>query len=147
MDSTTRIAIENAITLEREAYKLYSNMNRQTTLKNEQQMLTDLAIQELKHERLLKEILNCEDFDLAKKKIDSEHPITSRIIDEFDPNETIAYIDETFDFAIEQEKKALNIYLDLLEKSDSEELKKLFKFLIKEETTHKLILEKERANI
>jgi len=122
-------------------------MNRQTTLKNEKNLLTSLAVQELRHKRLLQEILNTENFSDAKKKVDSEHINKDDIITNFDLNETTAYVKDTFEIAIENETNDYTIYVELLKSTKSEELKKLFSFLAEEENNHKILLQKEYSRM
>jgi rubrerythrin len=46
-------------------------------------------------------------------------------------------------FAAKKEQSAVEMYSALAEKSKSDELKKLFEFLIEQEKNHKLMLESE----
>ena len=49
-----------------------------------------------------------------------------------------------YDFAIELETRAMNLYKKLLKEAEDEKTKALFKFLVKEETTHKKLLEEAK---
>ncbi|PIN68982.1 hypothetical protein COV93_07305, partial [Candidatus Woesearchaeota archaeon CG11_big_fil_rev_8_21_14_0_20_43_8] len=64
--------VGRAIKLEREAYDLYMELLGKSKTRNTQDLFSEFAKQELKHESLLKAFLQFEDFEKAKKRIKAE---------------------------------------------------------------------------
>lgn len=140
MNSSSRIIIEKAADREHEAYEFYTENNKRTEIGNLKSIFTKLAIEELKHERLLRDILTLEDFDKAIEKSNSEHPFQTSVIEDVDPHGNLEFIGDTLDVAIKMEQESFEIYDSQYKIEKSEDLKRLFLFLAKEEAKHKSLL-------
>lgn len=140
MNSSSRIIIEKAADREHDAYEFYNENNRKTDIGNLKSIFTKLAIEELKHERLLRDIIALEDIDKAIEKSISEHPLQASVIEDIDPRGNMQFIGDTLDIAIKMEQESFEIYDNQLKVEESEDLKRLFLFLAKEEAKHKSLL-------
>ena len=89
-----------------------------------------------------------EEADWTREKVDSlklkeveDLRISDYLVEE--PTGTEMTFQELLIFAAKKEQKAVELYSSLKERAGSDELKKLFDFLINQEKSHKLKLEKE----
>jgi len=139
--------VGRAIKLEREAYDLYMELLGKSKTRNTQDLFSEFAKQELKHESLLKAFLQFEDFEKAKKRIKAEFEGFCAIGDRIDPSEDTRSVLEGFELAIDQERKAQRLYKELLEDADDDQVIELFKALLKEEVEHELLLKGEHDKL
>ncbi len=129
-----------AIKREEDAIQGYGNMIEVAKIPGIGKLLQELQEEERKHKRLLQE--------LTEGKIESYTPtkvIDLKISDYLEEDTLDAEMDfqQLLIFAAKKEQSAINLYSKLAEESESEELKKLFEFLVEQEKSHKLKLETE----
>ena len=132
--------INFAIEREEEAYRAYGKMMKIAETPGLQKLLSELQAEEKEHKRLLQNI--------SKEKIESfkikevEDMKISDLLAEEKPSEDMNF-QGLLILAAKKEKKAIDLYTSLGRKARTEELKKLFDFLVQQEKTHKLRLEEE----
>lgn len=132
--------IEFAIKREEEAIQAYGNLMEMVETPGLKTLLAELQNEERNHKKLLQ--------DLTEEKVESlktEDVIDLKISDylvEEPPSEDMNFQDLLI-LAAKKEQKAVELYSSLAEKASEEELQKLFEFLVMQEKSHKLKLEKE----
>lgn len=132
--------IEFAISREEAAIEAYEDMSEKAETPGLRELLSELQNEERNHKKLLE--------DITEEQISSfktEEVIDLKISDfltEEPPSESMTFQDLLI-LAAKKEQQAVDLYTKLGEDSDSEELKKLFDFLITQEKNHKLKLETE----
>jgi rubrerythrin len=137
---TFRQVIEFAIQREEDAIKAYGNMLEMAETPGLKTLLTELQSEERNHKKLLQ--------DLTEEKIESlkmEDVIDLKISDflvEEPPGAGMSFQDLLI-LAAKKEQKAVDLYSSLAENASEEEIRKLFEFLVVQEKSHKLKLEKE----
>jgi len=115
-------------------------MSEKTKTPGLRELLLELQAEEKKHKKLLQNITTeqiasfkkCEVIDLKISDYLTEEPTT----------EDMTFQDLLI-FAAKKEQKAVDLYAQLGDRAESEELRKLFDFLVTQEKAHKLKLEKE----
>jgi len=138
LEALIRFAIEK----EKEAAEFYDSNSESETMSGKKQMLKEFAAEERKHQRMLEDYLSTG----VAQKLDEyrfEWITDIKRSDYVDPVEYrpgMAY-NELLLLAMKREEAALKLYNQLLEKSEDEAAKKLFKMLCQEEAKHKLALE------
>ncbi|MEW6260356.1 MAG: ferritin family protein [Thermodesulfobacteriota bacterium] len=135
--------VQYAIQKEREAAEFYETLSRMAVMEGVRDMLTEFAAEERKHERILKDVDCTNECKIATSQYHfrwiSDIKRSDLLLDiPFDPN--MGYRDVLI-VAMKREEKALALYNELLEKSQSEQAKNVFKLLCQEEAKHKLKLE------
>jgi len=132
--------IEYSISKEKEAVAFYEEVAQIAPSAREKEILEGFAKEEKKHQAMF------ENFGKNKEELQG-YKFTwipdikrSNYIVEMEYKEGMDYVD-LLRLAMKREEKALQLYNELLEKTDKEELKKLFKMLCQEEAGHKLKLE------
>jgi len=143
IEGNIRKAIDNAIELERATYKMFMKLFSKADRKNLQDLFSELAKQELKHEALLKSFLETNDFEESKQRIEDEFAGFLEIAERIDPTEDVKDVLEGFELAIKQEKNMQELYKKLYVNAEQGELRSLFNFLYEEETKHEKLLMKE----
>ena len=132
--------IEFAISREEAAIDAYGDMSEKTKTPGLRELLLELQEEEKNHKKLLE--------DISEEQIasfNSEEVIDLKISDfltEEPPSEDMTFQDLLI-LAAKKEQEAVELYSKLRDDSGNEELKKLFEFLITQEKSHKLKLEKE----
>ena len=132
--------IEYAVEKEKEAVEFYGEFSKKAPSVNERTILEGFAKEEAKHQAMF------ENFGKDKEKIAGydfkwiPDIKRSNYIVDIEYKEGMDYLD-LLRLAMKREEKALQMYNELLEKTDQEELKNLFKMLCQEEAGHKLKLE------
>ncbi len=131
-----------AIKTEQEAVKFYEDAAEEESMSGAKQMLKEMADEERKHERMLKEM---------KKKgvVDGVTNYKFKWIPDIKRSDFMVDIkyekgmayNEILLVAMKNEEKALKLYNDLLKQAEGEEAKKLFKIMCQEEAKHKLKFE------
>lgn len=132
--------IEYAIESEKEAVAFYGEVAQKAPAANQRKILEEFADEERKHQAMF------EDFGNNKEKLEG-YKFTwipdikrSNYVVDMKYEKGMDYLD-LLRLAMKREEKALQMYNELLEKTDDDELKKLFKMLCQEEAGHKLKLE------
>jgi len=131
--------IQFAVEKETEAADFYRRASQVAKFSGTKELFLDFAKQEEGHRKLL------EDLDMGKiaeAKIQSipDLKISDYLIDaELRPDSPYADI---LRIAMKREERSIKLYKDLNESSQEESLKKLFTFLVQEETKHKYRLER-----
>jgi rubrerythrin len=131
--------IQFAIKKEIEAFDFYSSASRVAKYSGAKELFLDLAKQEEGHRKLL-ENLNIEKIARARIEKIPDLKISDYMVDaELKPDLSYA---EMLRIAMKREERSVKLYEDLKGSNPDEDLKKLFTFLVQEESKHKLRLEK-----
>jgi rubrerythrin len=138
LEALIRFAIEK----EKEAADFYESNSESETMSGKKQMLKEFAAEERKHQRMLEDYLAT---GVAQKLDEYRFEWITDIkrsdyVDAVEYRPGMAY-NELLLLAMKREEAALKLYNQLLEKSEDEDAKKLFKMLCQEEAKHKLALE------
>lgn len=132
--------IKFAIQREEAAIKAYGTMRETAKTPGLKELLLELQNEEKNHKKLLQ--------DITEEQIESfpkEEVIDLKISDyltEEPPSEDMNFQDLLI-LAAKKEQNAVDLYTKLRQDAESNELKELFDFLIIQEKSHKLKLEKE----
>ena len=132
--------IQFAISREEAAIKAYGDMSESAKTPGLKELLLELQEEEKHHKKLLQEITP-DQIDSFKKKEVIDLKISDYLTEE-PPSEDMNFQDLLI-FAAKKEQDAVDLYTKLAGSSESPDLKQLFDFLIIQEKTHKLKLEKE----
>jgi len=132
--------INFAIKREEDAIQGYGSMIEVAKKPGIGKLLQELQDEERNHKKLLQE--------LTEGKMESYKPtkvIDLKISDFLEEDTLDAEMDfqQLLIFAAKKEKTAVELYSKLVEEVESEELRKLFEFLVEQEKSHKLKLETE----
>ena len=132
--------IEFAIQREEEAIKAYGDMMEMAETPGLKTLLAELQNEERNHKKLL--------HDLTEHKIESlkiEDVIDLKISDYLveEPPSAEMNFQDLLILAAKKEQQAVELYSSLAEKANEEEIKRMFEFLVMQEKSHKLKLEKE----
>jgi len=129
-----------AIEREKEAVEFYEEISRQEAFSGAKNTFEGFAKEERKHQAML------EDFTINKEKI-AEYKLewitdikrSDYLVDiEYEPG---MHYTDILRLAMKKEEKALKLYNDLAQKTDNEDVIKLFQILSQEEAKHKGFLE------
>ena len=137
---TVRDVLQFAIRGEIEAAKGYGEMARKTKTPGLRTMLLELESEEQSHKKLL------EDLDAGKvMPLPTGEIVDLRISDYLieGPLDEGSSLQDLLIFAAKKEAKAVELYTRLLGECPLPEQRRLFEFLIQQEKSHKLKLEKE----
>jgi len=132
--------IKFAISREEAAIDTYGDLSEKAKVPGLRELLLELQNEERNHKKLLE--------DITPEQISSfktEEVIDLKISDfltEEPPSEDMTFQDLLI-LAAKKEQQAVDLYTKLGEETESEEMKKLFDFLITQEKNHKLKLETE----
>ncbi|MEM4268394.1 MAG: ferritin family protein [Candidatus Woesearchaeota archaeon] len=135
MKQDLRIAISKAIERERDAYSLYTSLTKETNVYNLQILYRELAIQELKHEAMLKELLRTNNPKKAKQETAIKYP-EFEVGDKLHSTSSEEGIIEGLKFAIKREIESQIYYTELFKSTEDIEIQEFFHFLIEEEKEH-----------
>lgn len=132
--------IKFAISREEAAIETYGDMSEKAKTPGLRELLLELQGEEKNHKKLLE--------DISQEQITSfktEEVIDLKISDYLteEPSSEDMTFQDLLILAAKKEQEAVELYTKLGEGSGSEELKKLFDFLITQEKSHKLKLETE----
>ena len=131
--------IQFAIDKEIQAFNFYTQARQIAKYSGAKDLFSDLAKQEEGHRKLL-EKLNMEKITRARIQKIPDLKISDYMVDaELKPDLSYA---EMLRIAMKREERSVKLYGDLKGNNADEDLKKLFTFLIQEESKHKLRLEK-----
>ncbi len=138
--NSTEEIINYAIEKEKEAVQFYEEISRQESFSGARETFEGFAKEERKHQTML------EDFSTNKEKI-AEYKLewindikrSDYLVDiKYEPG---MHYTDILRLAMKREEKALKLYNDLAQKTDNEDVIKLFQILCQEEAKHKGFLE------
>lgn len=129
-----------AIKKEEEAIDSYGSMAGKAKSPGIRELLLELQGEEKNHKKLLENI-TAERIESLKIKEVTDLKISDYLVEE-PPSPEMGFQDLLI-LAAKKEQRAVELYSDLGNKAEGEELKKLFEFLVMQEKSHKLKLEKE----
>jgi rubrerythrin len=132
--------IKFAIEREEDAYEAYGEMIEMAETPGLKEMLTDLQSEEEKHKRLLQDISPSKFEDVETHKVIDLK--ISDFLSEEPPSSDMTFQDLLI-LAAKKEQQAVDLYSEMKAAAGTGEMSKLFDFLIEQEKTHKLKLEKE----
>jgi len=132
--------VKFAIEREEDAIQAYGSMIEIAETPGLKELLAELQNEERNHKKLLQE--------LSEEKVESlsvEDVIDLKISDYLveEPPSAEMNFQDLLILAAKKEQKAVDLYSSLAEKAKEDEIKKLFEFLVMQEKSHKLKLEKE----
>jgi rubrerythrin len=131
--------IQFAVKKEIEAFSFYTQASQIAKYSGAKELFLDLAKQEEGHRKLL-EKLNMEKIARARIEKIPDLKISDYMVDaELKPDLSYA---EMLRIAMKREERSVKLYEDLKGNNPDEDLKKVFTFLVQEESKHKLRLEK-----
>ena len=131
--------IQFAVKKEIEAFDFYTQASQIAKYSGAKELFLDLAKQEEGHRKLM-EKLNMEKIARARIENIPDLKISDYMVDtELKPDLSYA---EMLRIAMKREERSVKLYEDLKGNNPDGDLKKLFTFLIQEESKHKLRLEK-----
>jgi len=135
--------LDFAIQKEQEAADFYLKASQMESFSGSREMLVEFSNEEIKHRRILEELKTkgfaegVADYDFKWIK-DIKR---SDYMDEMTYSPGMGYRD-ILAIAIKREEKALKLYRELFDQSQSENAKQVFKILRQEEAKHKQVLER-----
>ncbi len=136
-------AVKLAIREEIKAYEIYIKLSKKVARPETRVMLLELAEQELKHRRLLEEVLLDDSYtEIGSRMYEQPARQTSpedaprKIIKKATPRDALL-------FALSEEVKAIEVYSGLAKYLVGTELENIFTRLSNEEQTHRTLLERE----
>jgi len=132
--------IKFAIQREEAAIKAYGDLSETAKTPGLKEMLLELQSEEKNHKKLLQDITEEQIASFPKEEV-IDLKISDYLTEE-PPSEDMNFQDLLI-FAAKKEQDAVELYTKLREDAESNELKELFDFLIIQEKSHKLKLEKE----
>lgn len=132
--------LDFAIKREEEAIEGYGKMREIAKTPGLEKLLAELQEEEKKHKDLLENV-NLEEIELLEIHEVTDLKISDYLVEEFLSAEMT--FQDLLIFAAKKEQKAVELYTKMGQRAGSEELKKLFDFLIEQEKAHKLKLEEE----
>ncbi|MDH4257210.1 MAG: ferritin family protein [Candidatus Aminicenantes bacterium] len=132
--------VKFAIEREEEAIKAYGSMIEISKTPGLKELLAELQNEERNHKKLLQELTE-EKAESLKVEDVMDLKISDYLVEE-PPSEEMNFQDLLI-LAAKKEQKAVDLYSSLVEKAKEEEIRKLFEFLVMQEKSHKLKLEKE----
>ena len=138
--SSFQDVIDFAIKREEEAIESYAGMIEKTRMPGLKELLADPRDAEKKHKKSLPNT-SSDKIPAPKIKDVTDLKISDYLVEE--PTSPDMNFQDLLIFAAKKEKKAADLYSQLSDRSDDPELKKLFDFLVQQEKSHKLKLEKE----
>jgi len=137
---TVHDVLQFAIQGEIEAAKGYGEMARKTKTPGLKTMLLELQSEEQNHKKLLEDLAAGKVVPLPTGEIEDLR-ISDYLIE--GPLDEGSSLQDLLIFAAKKEAKAVELYTRLLGECPLPEQKRLFEFLIQQEKSHKLKLEKE----
>jgi rubrerythrin len=132
--------LEFAIVQEQKAIDFYSELAKGARSKEMKEVFLEFAGEEMKHKRRLTKIREEGVFTMPKEKV-ADLKISDYVVSA-EPKPDMTY-EEALVIAMKREKSAFKLYMNLLERAPSEDLKNVFLSLAMEESKHKLRFELE----
>ncbi len=137
---TVRELLQFAIQSEVEAAKGYGDMALKTKTPGLRTMLLELQSEEQNHKKLLEGLAAGDVVPLPAGEIEDLR-ISDYLVEQ--PLDETSSLQDLLIFAAKKEAKAVALYTRLLGQCSLPQQKRLFEFLIQQEQSHKLKLEKE----
>lgn len=135
-DSVIQFALER----EEEAIEAYEQLLPKATLPGLRELLKELQAEERKHKERLEELSQR---DLPPSEVpEVEDMKISDYVLEGTIDEGMS-LQDVLILAAKREQKAIELYRDLAQRTDSPEINQLFEWLVSQEKAHKLRLESE----
>ncbi|MEA3429887.1 MAG: ferritin family protein [Nanoarchaeota archaeon] len=141
MDEYVRSIFENAILREQLAQKTYLELSKKTKSITLKRLFEKLASEEQIHENLFKK-LNLETLKIVNKTQLSELNLLKNINKNELFSHEIKNINNTLNFAIKEEQKAIDDYSLLINHLEFGEVQTTFKEMVTQEKRHKTLLQK-----
>jgi rubrerythrin len=138
--SSFRDILRFAISREEEAIAAYGTLSEFAKSPGLKDLLLELQVEEMKHKSLLEGITDEKILSFKIKEV-PDLKISDYLTEET-PSEDMTFQDLLI-FAAKKEQEAVELYSNLEENAEDDDLKKLFQFLVQQEKAHKLKLEKE----
>jgi len=132
--------LDFAINAEQEAVNFYTSLADHSNNAAMKTVFIDFAQEEMKHKSMLMGIKEHGKFDVPDLKI-KDLKIADYLVS-VKPTASMTY-EEALILAMQKEKKAFMLYMNLSEKAEEPSMKKLFLSLAQEESRHKLRFELE----
>jgi rubrerythrin len=132
--------IEFAIQREEDAIKSYGDMVEMAETPGLKTLLAELQNEERNHKKLLQDMTE-ERIESLKVKDVLDLKISDYLVEE--PPSADMNFQDLLILAAKKEQLAVELYSTLAEQAEQEDIKKLFEFLVMQEKSHKLKLEKE----
>jgi len=135
-DSVIQFALER----KEEAIEAYEQLLPKATLPGLRELLKELQAEERKHKERLEE-LSQRDLPASEVPEVEDMKISDYVL-EGTIDEGMS-LQDVLIFAAKREQKAIELYRDLAQRTDSPEINQLFEWLVSQEKAHKLRLESE----
>ena len=132
--------IEFAIQREEDAIKAYGDMVEMAETPGLKTLLAELQNEERHHKKLLQDMTE-ERIESLKVKDVIDLKISDYLVEE--PPSADMNFQDLLILAAKKEQMAVDLYSNLAEQAEQDDIKKLFEFLVMQEKSHKLRLEKE----
>lgn len=136
-------ALQTALDFEKKGYDIYSQTAKKSSNPIVRNTFSYLAEQELHHIEEIKEYLEKEKIELKGDKVEDTKKFFTMTVKEFKDMTEVSDDDKkAHEVAMELEQNAFNFYSEQYGKTDNEELKKFFSFLMDQENTHYELVQK-----
>ena len=132
--------LDFAMNSEQEAVDFYNELSANAKSEDMKQVFEEFAQEEVRHKSRLRKIKEEGSYELSKDKI-KDMKVSDYMVN-VDPSPEMSYQDALV-LAMNKEKAAFRLYMDLSQKTDNEKMKELFLNLAQEESKHKLRFELE----
>jgi len=132
--------LDFAMNSEQEAVDFYNELAAHSKNEEMQQIFNQFAQEEIGHKAKIRKLKEEGSYHLEKKQV--EDLKVSDYMVHVEPSPDLDYQDALV-LAMNKEKAAFRLYMDLSEKAHNEEMKQLFLSLAQEESKHKLRFELE----
>ncbi|MBN2246550.1 MAG: ferritin family protein [Candidatus Aminicenantes bacterium] len=132
--------IQFAIKREEDAIRTYGEMAEKTNMPGLKKLLIDLQSEEKNHKKMLENISQEKLKSYEVKKV-PDLKITDYLLEE--PIEPEMNFQELLIYAAKKEQRAADLYSELASQAQDDDMKKTFEFMVQQEKSHKLKLEKE----
>jgi rubrerythrin len=132
--------LDFAINAEQEAVNFYTSLVDHSKNLAMKQVFTDFAQEEMKHKSMLISVKENRKFEMPALIV-KDLKIADYLVN-VKPSANMTY-EEALILAMQKEKKAFMLYMNLSEKSEDASLKRFFLTLAQEESKHKLRFELE----
>lgn len=135
-------SLEFAIKMELDGEKYYLEQAKKNEGNSLEQVFLMLARDENKHAEVLRKWGDKKDYELIDSEILKEYKNVFEGIEDFKEETKIVPSQlDAYRMALEKEKESIELYEDMLSKTNDSREKELFQFLIKEEKMHYDILD------
>ena len=136
-------ALQTALDFEQKGHKIYEETSNSTKNPIVAKTFRYLADQELIHIEEIKEYIEKESIELKGDKLQETKKFFTTTVKEFKEKTQLSDDDlKAHETALELEQNSYNFYKEQHDKSDNEELKKFFKWLMDQENNHYELIQK-----